>query len=112
VLERYTRYSNKMDIKRIRQLAKGQGINLAVQGLVCLPQEIKKYIGFITRYQKKGGVTYRARIQHKDFYCSKSFKTEAEADLYICETNVREGLPIRNSFTVFANRVLVDLPGE
>jgi len=54
-------------------------------------------------------MTYRAVIKHKDFYCSKSFKTEAEADLYIRGTNVREGLPIRNSFTVFANRVLVDL---
>jgi len=55
---------------------------------------------------------FRALIRYKDFYCSKSFKTEAEADLYICETNVREGLPIRNSFTVFADRVLVDLPGD
>jgi len=57
-------------------------------------------------------VAYVARIQHKDFYCSKSFKTEAEADQYIRLTNVREGLPIRNSFTVFADRVLVDLPGN
>jgi len=57
-------------------------------------------------------VTYRALIRYKDFYCSKSFKTDTEADLYICETNVREGLPIRNSFTVFANRVLVDLTGN
>jgi len=110
VLERYTRYStSNMDIKRIREMARGHGINLAVQRLVCLPWEIKKYTGSIWRHQRRGGVTYRARIQHKDFYCSKSFKTEAKADLYICETNVREGLPIRNSFTVFANRVLVDL---
>jgi len=53
-----------------------------------------------------------AIIRYKDFYCSKSFKTEAEAEQYICLTNVREGLPIRNSFTVFANRVLVDLTGN
>jgi len=114
VLERYTRYStSKMDINRIKQLAKEQGIDLEIQGLVCLPWEIKKYIGFITRYQKKGGrVSYMARIQHKDFYCSKSFKTEAEAEQYIHLTNAREGLPIRNSFNVFADRVLVDLPGN
>jgi len=111
VLERYTRYSNKMDIERIRQLAKEQGIDLAVQGLVCLPREIKKYTRSVTRRQRRGGVAYVAHIQHKDFYCSKSFKTEAEADQYICLTNVREGLPIRNSFTIFDDRVLVDLPG-
>jgi len=52
-----------MDINTIRQMAREQGIDLAVQGLVCLPWELKKYIGFITRYQKKGGgVSYVARI--------------------------------------------------
>jgi len=113
VLERYTRYSNKMEINIIRQMAKERGINLAVHGLVCLPQEIKKYIGFITRRQKKGGrATYRALIKHKDFYCSKTFKTEAEVEQYICLTNVREGLPIRNRFTIFDDRVLVDLTGD
>jgi len=101
-----------MDIKRIRQMAQLQGVDLKIQGLVCLPCEIKKYRGSIYSCQKKGGVTYRALIKHKDFYHSKSFKSEAKADLYICETNVREGLPIRNSFTVFADRVLVDLPGD
>jgi len=53
-----------------------------------------------------------ARIHHKEFYLSKSFKTEAEAEQYICETNVREGLPIRNRFTIFDDRVLVDLTGN
>jgi len=63
VLERYTRYiTSKMDINRIKQLAKEQGIDLEIQGLVCLPREIKKYTGCITRRQKKGGVTYRACI--------------------------------------------------
>jgi len=113
VLESYTRYSNKMDIGRIRQLAKEQGINLAVHGLVCLPREIKKYTGYIQRRQRKGGgATYRALIKNKDFYLSKTFKTEAEAEQYICLTNVRKGLPIRNSFTIFADRVLVDLTGD
>jgi hypothetical protein len=75
--------------------------------------EIKKYTGSISRYQKKGGTfTYRALIRYKDFYCSKSFKTDTKAEQYIRLTNVREGLPIRNSFTVFADRVLVDLPGN
>jgi len=102
-----------MDIERIRQLAREQGINLKIQGLICLPQEIKKYTGSITRPQKKGGaVAYVAHIQHKDFSCYKSFNSEAEAEQYIRLTNVREGLPIRNRFTIFDNRVLVDLPGN
>jgi len=99
-------------MERIRQIAKEHGINLAVHGLVCLPREIKKYTGCIIKHQRRGGVAYVGLIRHKDFYCYKSFKTEAEAEQYIGLTNVREGLPIRNSFTVFANRVLVDLPGN
>jgi len=69
-------------------------------------------VGCIQRYQRRGGVSHVALIRYKDFYLSKSFKTEAEAEQYIRLTNVREGLPIRNSFTVFADRVLVDLPGN
>jgi len=77
-----------MDIERIRQLAREQGVDLEIQGLVCLPRELKKYTGSVTIRQKKGGgVTYRALIRYKDFYCSKSFKTDTKADLYICETN-------------------------
>jgi hypothetical protein len=72
-----------MDIERIRQMAKEQG-------LVCLPREIKKYTGSFSRRQKKGGrATYRALIKHKDLYLSKTFKTEVEAEQYIHLTNVR-----------------------
>jgi len=102
-----------MDMEKIRQMVREQGVDLAVQGLVCLPWGLKKYTGFITRCQRKdGAMVYVAIIQHKDFHCSKSFKTKAKADQYICETNVREGLPIRNRFTIFNDRVLVDLPGN
>jgi len=99
-----------MDIDRIRQLAREQGADLAVQGLACLPCEIKKYIGFITRYQKKGGgVSYMARIQHKDFKSNATFETEAKADQYIRDFNVRKGLPIRNRFVLYKDRVEVEL---
>jgi len=94
-------------------LAKEWGIDLEIQGLVCLPWEIKKYTGSVSRYQQKGGgVAYMARIQHKDFKLSKSFGTRAKAEDYICLTNVRENLPIRNQFTIYEDRVLVDLTGD
>jgi hypothetical protein len=81
-----------MEIERIRQMAREQGIDLAIHGLVCLPWEIKKNTRSVSRLQKKGGrATYRALIKHKDLYLSKTFKTEAEEEQYICLTNVREG---------------------
>jgi len=101
-----------MEINVIKQFAKEQGVDLEIQGLVCLPREIKKYTGSVQMCQRRGGATYLACIRYKDFYLSKTFKTEAEAEQYIRLTNVREGLPIKNSFTVFADRVLVDLPGN
>jgi len=39
-------------------------------------------------------------------------KTRVEAEDYICLTNVREGLLIKNKFTIFEDRVLVELPGD
>jgi len=99
-----------MDMEKIRQIARLQEINLGVQGLVCLPWELKKYIGFITRYQRRGGgVSYMAGIQHKDLKSNVTFETEVKADQYIRNFNVREGLPIRNKFIIFENRVEVEL---
>jgi len=104
--------TSKMEMEQIKKLAREQGVDLAVQGLVCLPREIKKYVGSIARYQKKGGVLYGACIQYKkDLKCSATFETEAKAEQYICDVNLREGLPIRNQFTVFEDRVEVELPG-
>jgi hypothetical protein len=77
-----------------------------------LPREIKKYTGSIVRHQNKGGEVYVALIKHKDFYLSKTFNTRAEAEDTIHLTNVRDGLLTRNRFTVFDNRVLVDLSGN
>jgi len=99
-----------MDMEKIRQMAREQGVDLAVQGLVLLPRSLGKYTGHIQRHEKRGGgFSYVAIIIHKDFYCLKSFKTEAEADKYVRNVSVREGLPIRNKFTVFADRVKVEL---
>jgi len=74
---------------------------------------LKKYTGFIARRKKKGGaMSYVAVIRYKSLYLSKSFNTEANSDKYICNTNVREGLLIKNRFTVFVNRALVELSGD
>jgi len=92
-----------MDMEKIRQMAKEQGVDLEIQGLVCLSWEIKKYFGYISKRQRKdGAMVYLAIIQYRDSYLSKTFNTEAEADKYIHDTNVREG---------FEDRVEVELPG-
>jgi len=54
-----------MDINTIRQMAREQGVDLEIQGLVCLPWELRKYTGSITRRQNKGGMAYVALIKHK-----------------------------------------------
>jgi len=62
----------KMNIERIREMAREQGIDLQIHGLACLPRELKKYSGSIASRQKKGGgVTYEVSIQYKDFKLSK-----------------------------------------
>jgi len=58
-----------------------------------------------------GGFTYGARIQYRDFKCYSTFQTEDEAKQFIHDVSVREGLPIRNRFTMFENKVEVELPG-
>jgi len=73
-----------MEIDRIRERAREQGINLAVQGLVCLPWDIKKYFGYISKHQRKDSVmVYVAIIQLWDFYLSMTFNTEAGTNKYI-----------------------------
>jgi len=54
---------------------------------------------------------YVARIQYRDFYLSKSFNNEADADNYIHEINERENLPIKNKFVVFDGWAEVELAG-
>jgi len=100
-----------MEMEKFRQMAREQGIDLQIQGLACLPRDIRKYTRHIWKRQKKSGVAYVALMKHKDFYLSKTFNTSAEAEQYIRLTNVREGLPIKNWFIVFANRVEVELTG-
>jgi len=99
-----------MDIERIRQLAREQGINLAVQGLVCLPWEIKKYTGSINRQKRAGGkVVYVVIIRYDGFHDRAVFNSEAKAACYLKDINVKNHLPIKNKFIFFDNRVEVSL---
>jgi len=74
-----------MEIDRIRERAREQGVDLAVQGLVCLPRELKKYMGSVTVHHqwKSGIISYSSQVRYKGFYCSKSLKTKAEVEQYI-----------------------------
>jgi len=102
--------TTKMEMEWIRQTAIEQGVDLQVQGLACLPRELKKYTSSIVRYQRRGGgFLYVACIQHKDLKSNATFETLAKADQYIRDFNVREGLPIRNRFVLYEDRVEVEL---
>jgi len=104
--------TSKMEIKRIRQLEREQGVDIAVQGLVCLPQDIRKYTGSIARVNRAGGhVLFLVRIKYNGFHSSVTFENEVDVEQYLHDTNVRENLPIKNKFTVFDDRVLVEISG-
>jgi len=105
--------TSKMEIKRIKQLAREQGVDLAVQGLVCLPRDIKKYTGSINRQNRAGGrVVYVVIIRYNGFHDRAVFNTEAEAACYLKDVNVKNHLPIRNKFIVFDNHIEVSLTQE
>jgi len=44
--------TSKMDMEKIRERAREQGIDLAVHGLVCLPWNMRKHTGYIARTKK------------------------------------------------------------
>jgi len=90
-------------------------VDLAVQGLVCLPQEIRKYTGYILKMSEErwcnGVCSYNTMQKFLLLKELQRLYTEAKADKYICDTNVREGLPIKNRFIMFEDRVEVELTG-
>jgi len=100
-----------MNIESFRELVREQGVDLNINGLYCLPKNIKKYMGSITKINRaRGRVVYEVRMRHRGFSRHATFNTKAEAVDYMHNTNVREGLTIKNRFTVFEDRVVVELP--
>jgi len=49
-------------------------------------------------------------IRNPLFYCNATFYNEAEAFAHLKKVNVKEGLDIKNRFTVFEDKIVVTLP--
>jgi len=93
---------------RFRQMARQLNIDMVNQDIACLPKNNRKYAGSVTRADRAGGKeAWVLRIRQGDFRYQKMFANEAEAYNWMCNINVREGLEIKNRFTVFENKVEV-----
>jgi hypothetical protein len=74
---------------------------------------MSRNVGSICRVNRAGGhVAWEVRIRHGGFSHQATFDNEAEAADYLCNTNIREGLNIKNRFTVFEDQVTVKLPND
>jgi len=47
--------SEKMNIERIRQMARELNVDMVNKGINCLPKDNRKYAGSVTRVNKDGG---------------------------------------------------------
>jgi len=102
-----------MDMEKIRQLVRELNIDMVNQGITCLPWDIRKYMGSITKINRAHGrVVYEARMRHRGFSWHATFNTEKEAVDYMRDTNIKEGLNIKNHYTVFVDQVTVELPND
>jgi len=100
-----------MNIERVRQLARELNINMINHGIHCLPRDIRKYTGTIRRVNRADGiVAWVVKVRHRGFYCHATFYNEAEAFAHLLKINLKEGLDIKNRFTVFEDKVVVLLP--
>jgi len=61
-------------------------------------------------YKADGIVAWVVKVRHRWFYCNDTFYNEAEAFAHLQKVNVKEGLDIKNKFTVFQDKVVVLLP--
>jgi len=103
--------SAKMNIKRIRQLARELNINMINHGIHCLPRDIRKYTGTIGRVNRADGiVAWVVKVRYLGFYCNATFYNEAEAFAHLQKINMKEELDIKNRFTVFEDKVVALLP--
>jgi len=97
-------------MERIREMARQLNINMVNQGIACLPEYKWKYSGSITRVERaRGNEAWVVRVRQGDFRYQKTFANQEQAIAALRDINVREGFEIKNQFTVFENRVEVQL---
>jgi len=104
-------YNKMMDISRIKKMARKMNIDMVGRGIPCLLRDIRKYTGAIHRVQRaRGTVDWVVKIRNPFFYCNASFYTKEEAFKHLKKVNVKEDLNIKNRFTVFEDKIVVNLP--
>jgi hypothetical protein len=97
-------------MERIREMARQLNIDMVNQGIACLPEFKWKYSGSITRVERAGGnEVWVVRIKQGDFRYQKTFANQEQAIATLRDINIREGFEIKNQFTVFENRIEVQL---
>jgi len=100
--------SDKMNIRQIKRMARELNIDMVGNGVHFLPRDIRKYTGTIRRVNRADGiVAWVVKVRHRWFYCNATFYNEAEAFAHLQKVNVKEGLDIKNKFTVFEDKVVV-----
>jgi len=91
-------------------MARQLNINVVNQGIACLPEYKWKYAGSVTRVDRaRGNEAWVVRIKQGDFRYQKMFANHEQAIAALHNINIREGLKIKNQFSVFENRVEVQL---
>jgi hypothetical protein len=99
-----------MNIQRIMRLARELNIDMVNQGIACLPRDNRKYAGSVTRVNRaRGNEAWVLRIKQADFRYYKTFDIKEEANNWMHNINIEEGLEIKNCFTVFQHHVVVQL---
>jgi len=102
-----------MNIGGIKRMARELNIDMIGKGIPCLPRDVRKYTGTIHRVNKGDeDVVWVVKIRNPLFYCNATFYNKAEAFEHLKKVNVKEGLDIKNRFTVFENKIVVTLPNS
>jgi len=97
-------------MERFRHMARELNIDVVNQGIACLPRDNRKYAGSVTRVNRvRGNAAWVLRIRQDDFRYQRTFDSKAVAYNQMRNINIREGLRIKNHFTVFQSHVVVEL---
>jgi len=88
-------------------MARELNYDMLGNGIHCLPRDVRKYTGTINRVNRgDGAVVWVVKPETGGFTVMQHF-TMTQC---LKKVNVKEGLNIKNKFTVFENKVVVSLP--